>query len=130
MHYTIKDPSALRKLLWADTILGGGTAILGLLFFNVLSNFMGLTTTFIVVVSGVTLMYAIVAFILANQKSVSIPLLRLLVQANWLWTGVSAVLFFLHYSSAKVLGIIFLILQILVVGGLAYLEGSQIAKKI
>jgi hypothetical protein len=129
MHYTIKNPSTLRKLLWADTILGGGTAIIGLLFFNTLSDLLGFTTIFIIVVSVVTLLYAIVAFILANQKSVSIPLLRLLVQANWFWTAVSIVLLFLHYSSAKALGIAFLILQILVVGGLAYLEGKQIVKK-
>ena len=128
MKNPIKDRKLLRKILWLDAVLGGGTALVGLLFRAELTTMLGLPTRFITVVSVVTLLYAVVAVRLATQKTVSVPLLRLLIGANWLWTLISLVLFFIHYSSAKPLGIIFLILQIIVVGGLAYLEGNQLVK--
>ena len=129
MKYQIKDRELLWKILWLDAILGGGTAIIGLLFQAELTPMLGLTTGFITVVSAVTLLYAVVAVRLATQNPVSVPLLRGLIGANWLWTLISVVLFFTHYSRAKPLGILFLLLQIIVVGGLAYLEGNQIVKR-
>lgn len=126
MKYCVKDRVMLRKILWLDAIVGGSTAIVGLLFYSSLTSILGLSTRFIIVVSGVTLLYAVVAFRLANQKTLSVPLLRLLVGANWLWTLVSIVLFFTHYGQATFPGITFLISQIVAVGGLAYLEGNQL----
>lgn len=127
--YTIKNAIALRKILRADVLLGGGTAFIGLLFFSSLAPFLGLTASFIVIVSSITLLYACVAIRLATQESISIPLLRTLIYANWVWTAISIVLFFTHVHTATIFGIIFLVLQIFVVGGLAYLEGNQLAKK-
>ena len=126
MVYTIKDTLFLKKILWLDTIMGLTTAILGLAFFNSLTHLLGLPTNLIKIISIVTLMYSIVALILATQKNISIPLLRLLVNANWVWTIISVILFFIHFNQAEMMGIIFLFLQIFVVGGLAYLEGNQI----
>jgi hypothetical protein len=51
-----------------------------------------------------------------------------LVYANWCWTIISTILLLFHIAHATILGIIFLILQIIVVGILAYLEGKQIVK--
>lgn len=126
MNYTIKDMSLLRKLLWSDTFLGGTTAIAGLCFFNPLTSILGLTATFILSVSIITLCYSVIACVLANQVNISIPLLRLLIFANWIWTFISIGLLLIHFNSAQPLGKIFLFLQIIVVGGLAYLEGKQL----
>lgn len=129
MSYTIKNQRTLRKILWLDTSLGGLTAVSGLLFLIALTGLLGLKINFILTVSTITLVYASVALILALQKSTSVRLLRLLVFANWLWTFVSIILLFIHYNSATHLGVTFLIIQVIVVGGLAYLEGTQIVKK-
>lgn len=125
-NYRIRNKQTLTKLLWSDTFLGGITALLGLLFTTFLSEIMGLSNPIVIFISAVTLVYAIFAFVLANQKNTNIRLLRVLVAANWLWTIVSIGLLYFHFNNALILGKIFLILQILVVGGLAYLEGEQI----
>lgn len=129
MVYAISHLPTLRKLLWLDTCLGGITALAGLIFSKKLTGFLGLTERFILVVSAITLCYAIVAFYLATQRTVSIPLLRLLIMANWLWALISTVLLLMHFESATIFGKIFLALQIVVVGGLAYLEGKQLTRQ-
>lgn len=129
MDYTIKDLKFLKELLWLDTLLGGLTASSGLYFSTPLTDILGLNTTLILTISIITLIYATVAFILANQRNISVSLLRTLVMANWFWTIVSIGLLFMHIDTATLFGTIFLILQILVVGGLAYFEGNQIVKK-
>lgn len=126
MNYTIKDISLLRKILWVDCALGGITAILGLSISYLLTSILGLTTTFILIVSSITLCYAIVACVLANQMKISISLLRTLILANWIWTFISVGLMLIHFERAQLLGKAFLILQIIVVGALAYLEGKQL----
>ena len=126
MNDAIKDPVVLRKLLWLDTFLGGTTAILGLCFFNPLTSLLGLTTFFIVSVSVITSGYAVVAGVLANQATVSIPLLRILIVANWLWAFISVGLLLVHFDQAQPLGKLFLGLQVIAVGGLAYSEGQQL----
>jgi hypothetical protein len=122
----IRDPRAARKILLADAILGGGTAIIGLTFLDRLPALLGLPKAFVLVVALVTLLYATVACALTLQKTLSAPLFRALVAANWFWTGVSVVLTALYFASASPLGKAFLVLQILVVGGLAYAEGGQL----
>jgi len=126
MNYTIKDISVLRKILWVDCGLGGITAILGLSVFNLLTSILGLTTTFILSVSSITLCYAIVACVLVNQTNISISLLRTLIIANWIWTFISIGLMLIHFEMAQPLGKAFLILQIIAVGALAFLEGKQL----
>jgi hypothetical protein len=128
MNYTINDTSLLRKILWVDTILGGTTAIVGLLFFRPLTHILGLPVTFILSVSVITLGYSLIAGVLANQINISVSLLRTLIYANWVWTFISIGLLLMHFNNAQLLGKIFLILQIIVVGGLAYLEGKQLVR--
>ena len=124
--YRINDERVLRNVLWADTTLGTLTALVGLTFAPRLSPLLGLSLSLIVTVSLATLIYGVAAFALALQKPLSASLVRLLVAANWLWTAVSAVLLVLHATTVTVLGLAFLALQILAVGGLAYLEGRQV----
>ena len=128
MTYSIKNTLFLKKILLVDALMGSITAIIGLVFFNWLTYFLGLPKNHIIVISSITLIYAIVALALVVQKNISIPLLRLLVNANWVWTIISVILFFIHFNQAEMMGVIFLILQVIVVGALAYLEGNQILK--
>ncbi|TWV94312.1 hypothetical protein [Chitinophaga pinensis] len=113
----------LRTILRADFILGGATAIAGLLFNSWLSGFLGLPADLIIIIAIVTLAYAMVACVLAFQREPVIPLLRILIYANWVWTLVSLVLLIMYYKGASAFGVAFLVLQVVVVGGLAWLEG-------
>lgn len=128
MSYAIKHPPTLRRLLLLDALLGGTTAVAGLLFSDFFATLLGLPGRFILSVSAITMLYALVAFTLLKQAAITVSLLRGLVAANWGWTLVSVVLLFVHYASAEMLGKTLLVLQIVVVGALAYLEGRQILK--
>ncbi|OSZ77308.1 hypothetical protein CAP36_12935 [Chitinophagaceae bacterium IBVUCB2] len=129
MKYQIKNLSALKKLLWLDFALGFITAIIGLLFYSSLAKMFGLTGNLVFTLAIVNLLYSIFAFSLATQKNVSISLLRILIYANWVWTAISVLLLFLHFENATNLGRIFLVLQIPVVGLLAFLEGNQVIRR-
>lgn len=129
MTYTIKHQQTLTKILWLDVAMGGSTAILGLFFTAFFSTLFGLTPNFVSIVAAVTLAYALMALYLAVQKTTPVKPLRLLVAANWFWAAVSVGLFIIHCSHATLLGNAFLIAQIIVVGGLAYLEGAQLVRK-
>jgi hypothetical protein len=126
MKYQIQDLPLLKKVLWADALLGASTALAGLLLYQVLADFLGLPANLIVIIAAITLAYALVALSLALKSLPSVLLLRILMYANWLWTIISLVLLTLYFSNATVFGAAFLILQVLVVGMLAYLEGRHI----
>ena len=126
MKYQIKNIPLLRKVLWADTIAGGGTAVAGLLLYSLLVEFLGLPANLIVIIAAVTLVYALLALRLALQTTPSILLLRILVYANWVWTLISVGLLIWYISEATVFGAAFLVLQAVVVGMLAWLEGRHI----
>ena len=130
MPYFIKNEAILRSILWLDTFLGSSTAVIGLLFFRFWSAFFGLSAGLILLVSAITLLYAIGAFALARSRPIAVGPVRILVYANWAWTIISLFLIFVHYQGATIWGAIFLALQIAVVGGLAYVEGRQIGKGI
>lgn len=115
----------LKKILWADALLGGGTALIGLGWYPSLAVFLGLPAKLIVLVAAVTLAYAILAFRLARQRLPATRWLRVLVYANWGWTIISTILLILYIADATAWGTAFLILQVLVVGMLAYLEGRH-----
>lgn len=126
MNYQIRDLPLLKKILWADCLLGGSTALAGLFLYPVLSGFLGLRTNLLILIAAITLGYALLAFRLSLQRLPSVPLLRILVYANWAWTIISTVLLIQHYPGTTSFGAAFLILQVVVVGLLAYLEGRHI----
>lgn len=126
MRYRFRSVPTLKKLLWLDTVLGGTTAVAGLLFSATLAGLLGLSTGLILLVASVTLLYAVVACMLARQQVVSVRWLRTLIVANGLWTIVSLYLLVAYYERATKLGVGFLLLQVVVVGGLAYAEGRQL----
>jgi hypothetical protein len=145
MQYNIKSISTLRRILWLDASLGGSTAITGLCFSALLTPILGLQQRMILIISLVTLVYVIVAASLASRKHIPVTgvrilvyanwfwtfvsIVRILVYANWFWTFVSIVLLILCVKETTLLGALFLIAQIVAVGGLAYLEGRQVIRK-
>lgn len=128
MNHQLKDIPLLRKILWADFLAGSTTAIPGLLWYHPLCSFLGLPAQQFLFIAAITLVYAIFAFLLTRQQQPAVTGVRLLVSANWLWVIISIVLLITDLEEATVYGKIFLILQPLVVGGLAYLEERHIIK--
>ncbi|WP_299455191.1 hypothetical protein [uncultured Microscilla sp.] len=118
----------MKNILWADFVAGFSTGVIGLIFSHQLTTLLGLPYLFIVWVSAITLLYALNALGLALMKSTIARLVLVLVYANWLWTLISVGLLYLHFGNASMLGKAFLILQIIVVGGLAFAEGKQLTK--
>ena len=83
-RYRVNDERVLRNILWADTALGTFTALVGLAFVPRLSPLFGLSSSLIVAISLVTLVYGVGASALAVQRPLSVPPVRVLVAANWL----------------------------------------------
>jgi uncharacterized protein with PQ loop repeat len=117
---------SIRRLLWIDFIMGGVNGILGIIFCNFLRALFEIPSNIIMMISVVTLLYALVACILAQGKTLNVKLTKALILANWIWVLVSLVLIYLFIAEASVLGRVFLLLQVIVVGGLAYLEGRAL----
>jgi hypothetical protein len=130
LKYQISNIPLLKRVLWADSLLGGGTAVVGLIWYPALANFLGLPAYLIVTIASVTLAYALLALSLARQSAPSILPLRILIYANWVWTIISVVLLMFFINNATLFGAAFLVLQVAVVGVLAYLEGRHIVLKI
>lgn len=126
MEYQLKNIPLLKKILWADSLLGGVTALAGLFLYRLLTGFLGLPEHLIIIIATVTLLYAVLALRLALQHTPSVPLLRMLMHANWVWTVVSVALLIFYFHGATAFGVAFLILQVVVVAALAYLEGRHI----
>src|SRR5688572_17996994 len=105
MIYQIRNLSLLKKILWADSILGGGTAVISLILHRLLAKFFGLPVNLIVIIAAVTLAYALLAFRLATQSVPSIGPLRILIYANWAWTIISGGLLMLYVDNATIFGI-------------------------
>lgn len=129
MAYRIIDITRLIKILWADFFLGAISGLLGLSFFKLFIPIFGLTAEVLIWISAITFLYSLFALRLALMKPPSIPLLRILITANWAWTLISLGIIAFHFSDATLLGQAWLVLQIIVVGGLAWLEGNQLEKK-
>jgi hypothetical protein len=116
----------LKNLLWIDFWLGFITGTIGILFYNTLKTFLVIPVDIIIIISLVTLAYSLLALIVAQQKQGGLRLAKILIAANWLWSVVSIILLFLFFQNSSVFGKLFLVLQIIVVGGLAYFEGRAV----
>jgi len=127
MNNRTRDIPKLKKILWVDFLLGGGTAMIGLLWYPSMAVFLGLPTKLVVVIAVITLGYALLAFRLAQQTLPAIRLLKGLIYANWIWTVISVALLISYFNNASAFGVTFLFLQVAVVGSLAYLEGRYIS---
>jgi hypothetical protein len=122
----VKTTKTLRGIIWADVVLGGGTSIGLFLFSSLFSRLFGISSDILLIIALITFGYAVVATLLVRQNTMSVPLLKTLVWANWVWALISVALLIWKYNDVTPLGLTFLLLQIVVVGGLAYLEGNQL----
>lgn len=129
MPYSISNPPRLKKLLWVDAALGTSNGLAGVLLLSPIAGWFGLAKNLLLLISIITLGYAAVALYLATRPQTPPTLAQRLVQLNWLWTGISVLLLLFYHKQATTLGDAFLVAQVLVVGGLAYLEGRQICKQ-
>lgn len=128
--YIIINKHRLRRILWADVLLGSGTGLVGLAFRSFFSQWFGLSEQVIMVISIITLMYSLFALLQVSGTYLSVTQIRILIYANWFWTLVSVALLFVFYHRASQPGVAFLVLQVVVVGALAWLEGKQLAKPV
>ena len=129
MDYQIKNAIVLNKILWIDFTMGASLGLIGLLFSDFFAPIFGLNNRLILWISVITVMYSIIAFRTVIIQPVAIRLLRLLIAANWAWTFIGLGIIAFHFRDATFLGQLFLLLQIVIVGGLAWLEGNQLQKK-
>ncbi len=129
MNYQIKNIPFLRKVLWADFAVGFSVGSIGLGFMNPMASILGLSLNFILWVSIISALYSMLAMRLALMPNISTFLLRVLIYANAVWTAISVGLLYFHFEGATLLGQLFLIVQILVAGALAYIENQQLTKK-
>ncbi|MGE0488549.1 MAG: hypothetical protein AB7S38_04990 [Vulcanimicrobiota bacterium] len=116
----------IRKLLFLDFVMGFSTAVLGFPFVNPLAQLLGLPLNLLSVVLVANLVYSLTALSIYRKQPTSLELFRRLVQANWLWTIVSIAMLGLYATTAKPLGLVFLVLQVVIVGGLSYVEGRAL----
>lgn len=129
MKYRVTNIPVLKKILLADSLMGGVTAIIFLVLYPVLTGFLGLPANVIVIIAIITLAYAIVAIRLNFQQQPSVTLLRILIYANWFWMFVSIALVIRYIGGTTIYGTAFLLLQVAVVAILAYLEGRHIIQE-
>lgn len=122
MNVELVDIPGLKKILWIDFIIGYGTAMAGLIFYPSLPKFLGLPGSLILVIAAITFVYSIFAFLLARKKEPGVSQVQMLGFANWIWAIISLILLYKFFAVATLYGIIFLVLQVLVVAGLASLE--------
>nr|WP_295922782.1 hypothetical protein [uncultured Dyadobacter sp.] len=129
MNHQIVGIPRLKRVLWADTFLGGVTGIAGLAGHAFWSDFLGLPQKVLLAVSVITFLYAVLALALVLQNPVRIRLLQGLISANWAWAGVSILLMVSYWQPATIWGAVFLVLQVIVVAALAWLEGLHMIRK-
>ena len=91
-----------------------------------LETFLRIPVGIIIAISLVTLAYALLALFLAQQKPARLKPVKILIAANWLWSLVSVFLLFFFFAGSSIFGKLFLVLQIIVVAGLAYFEGRGV----
>ncbi len=106
--------------------MGASVGLAGLLLYRPAAVFLGFSEIFVLIVSAVTLLYACMACYLALRNPVPRTPLKALIRGNWLWAAVSVVLIFLYFNEATLYGRIFLVLQVLVVGGLGWGENRAL----
>ena len=107
-------------------MFGSITGIIGITFFRIVASFLEIPDKVMMVISAVTFSYALFALYLAQQHPPAIRPTKILIAANWLWSLISILLVYVYFSNASVYGKLYLILQVIVVGGLAYLEGKAL----
>lgn len=122
----VLDKRSTKGIIRLDFLMALSTGIIGVVFCLRLESILGLSTEFIVIVSAFHLIYSCYSGYLYFKKEIIESKVRLLIYANMFWTIVSIVLLIIYWNSALILGKALLVLQVLVLGGLAYFEEKQL----
>jgi hypothetical protein len=117
----------VRKLLWLDACLGLSFGSLGLYLLEPAAALLGFPLTLTRLIALANLSYGLAALTLASRRRLSLAQAKMMATANWIWTGISLAMCWQYYGSATLLGGLFLIGQIPVVGGVALLEERLVA---
>jgi hypothetical protein len=119
----------MKRLLLLDFSMGFLTGLLGLLFWQQASLWLGFPPGFVQIVAAFNLLYALFALLNYAQSPLRPRWLLALVLANGAWTLLSLGFILTHYAGAQPLGKLFLLLQVPVLGGLTWAEGRQLRRE-
>lgn len=111
-----------RRILWVDCTAGAIGGIVMLLVSGWLAPHFGLPHGVLLTTAAFNLAYAAFSFSLALSRAPSRALLKTLVVANFAWTVVCIVIAARYASAQSVLGVVYILLEGLVVGALAAVE--------
>lgn len=111
-----------RRILWFDCTAGAVGGIVMLLVSGWLAPHFGLPHRVLVTTAAFNLAYAAFSFSLAMSRAPSRGLLKTLVFANFAWTAVCIAIAARYASMESVLGVVYILLEGLVVGALAAFE--------
>jgi hypothetical protein len=117
---------SLQRLLWIDGIAALTSGCIVLIFTSSLSGFFNIPQPLLRILAFISLGYAAYSLSLAQRKVKPMPLLKLLVVANCAWAVVCLSVMLFYSNTATFYGTIYLILEALFVGTLAFLEWRQI----
>jgi len=118
--------SIRRKLLWVDCSAGAIVGVTVLLLHGWLSKWYGLPQNLVLFMGVANLAYASYSFSLALRKKRPLALIRLLVIANLAWALLLLIWVVVFNGTASPLGLAYLVMEALFVGGLGILEwGSR-----
>lgn len=128
----MRNPCArkLRKVLWLDAALGLSFGLLGLHFLEPAAVLLGFPLALTRFIALANLVYGLSAFTLANFRRTPLAGMKAMILANWIWTGISVAMCWRYAGQAAPLGVLFLVGQIPVVGGLSWLEEHLLAEAI
>lgn len=111
-----------RKLLWVDCTAGAVVGVAVLLLHDWLNKWYQLPQSLVFFMGVMNLTYALYSFSLARRSKRPMSLIRLLVIANLVWALLLVWWVFVFFETASLLGLGYLLLEALFVGGLAVLE--------
>jgi hypothetical protein len=112
----------LRKVLVADALTSGSTGLLMVAGAPLLGGAFELPSGLIRYVGLVLLPFAAGVWYLSGRREVNVSAVRAVIAANIAWVGASALVLLTGWIDPNALGTAFVILQALVVAGLAELQ--------
>ena len=122
-------PVSLNALLWTDALAALSVGLAVLAVKASLAGLFRLPESWLAFSSVVSLGYFPFSFYLARQENPARELVKLLAAANMAYALVCAIIILVFYRSATLLGLGYLILEMLFVATLAVLEWRKAEEK-
>lgn len=117
---------SLKNLIWIDATAALLSGVIVLMLKAKLSLFFNFPESLLTTLGFVSLSYALFSFYLAQQKSKSKRLLKILVIANLVYAIVCIIIMLFLYKTANLFGVLYLILESSLIAILALVEWRQI----